>query len=169
MSAVPVRVGALEAGDFPSICVKTGVPTNLRIKTTLSVTPGWTWALLVCGILPFFLARILASEKVHVVLPVSEPAWKRAQSANRFTLGVLAALGIAVVATVVIPALRVEAMGWLIAALIITEIVAVVMWNWQWVGLAKGSHRGEVVLTRVHRDFAWEYGRYLAQQGADPA
>jgi hypothetical protein len=90
-------------------------------------------------------------------------------SAKRFTLAVLVALGIAVAGMLVIPGLRVEAMGWLIAALIITEIVAIVMWNWQWVGLANGSHRGEVVLTRVHRDFAREYGRYLARHGADPA
>jgi hypothetical protein len=48
------------------------------------------------------------------------------------------------------------------------ENVAVVMWNWQWVGLARGSHRGELVLTRVHRDFARAYGQYVAEHRAEP-
>jgi hypothetical protein len=167
VSAVPVRLGPLEAGDFPPVCVKTGAPSNLRITTTLSITPGWIWALLLCGIAPFFLAQIFATEKVPVRLPVSERAWARARSANRITLGLLVAIGLAVIGVVVIPALRIEAMGWLIGILIVAEIVAVVMWNWQWVGLAHGSHRGEVYLTRVHPDFAFAYGKYLGEHGGD--
>jgi hypothetical protein len=166
VSAVPVPVNALESGDFPPLCVKTAVPTNLKIQTTLSRTPGWTWVLLLFGILPFFLVQVLASEKVPVRLPVSEEAWARARAANRFSLGVLGAIVVAV-ALLLVPAFRIELLGWLIAILIVVEIVAVVMWNWQWVGLARGQHRGELVLTRVHRDFARAYGHYVAEHRPD--
>lgn len=165
MSAVPVPISTLETGDFPAVCVKTGVPTNLRITTSLSVTPGWTWALLLCGILPFFLVRVLASEKVPATLPVAEKAWNRALTANRITIALLVAIVVSFVSLVAAP-FRGPVLGTILVGLIVAEILALISWNWLWIGLANGSHRGEVVLTRVHPDFAHAYGRQVGERRA---
>jgi hypothetical protein len=120
---------------------------------------------LLCGILPFFLVRILATEKVPATLPVSKPAWNRAQNANRITIALLVAIVVLFVGLVALP-FRGPAMGTILVGLIVAEILALIAWNWLWIGMANGSHRGEVVLTRVHPDFAHAYGRHVGERRA---
>ncbi len=72
MASGPVAVGALRRGDLPALCLKTGVPTEFQVSNGFTVVPGWTWWLLLCGVVPFILARVFAGQRVEATLPVSD-------------------------------------------------------------------------------------------------
>jgi len=156
VASAPVDVGALRRGDLPAVCVKTGVPTEFLVRTGFTVVPGWTWWLLLCGVVPFVLAQVFAGEKVEATLPVSDEALRRVR-AWRWAWRICAAL--AVVLIVLAGVLGSAAVAWAGAALIVASLVVSVGANLVWVGVTNTRRRDQVFLTRVHPRFAYELGR----------
>jgi hypothetical protein len=84
MSDVPLLIAALESGDLPPICVKTGETTRDTLRRSFTVVPGWTSGILILfGVLPWLMARAFTGVTVHAVLPMSEPAYRRLRAAER--------------------------------------------------------------------------------------
>jgi hypothetical protein len=75
VATAEVRFDELQRGDLPRICVQTGAPADVLARLRLDSAPGWTWILLLCGIVPFLIARYFASVKIDARIPFSDAAW----------------------------------------------------------------------------------------------
>ncbi len=61
MATVAVSIKDFTSGTLPRICVKTGTRAVANPDITANRDIGWTWVLLLFGILPFFIGRSRAT------------------------------------------------------------------------------------------------------------
>jgi hypothetical protein len=156
MARTMAAVEDLKAGNLPRVCAKTGEPADGYATLEFRSTPGWTWILLLFGILPFLIAHAFATVRFTGILPMSDRALERAQS-FRWTYRVIFAL--AVVEVVAALLFGSEVLAWAGAAvffggLLYFVIGAVVVWP-------NGRVIGDwVSLSFVHPRFAEAVDRW---------
>ena len=156
MNAVPVSYKSFATGDLPNVCIKSGVPTTDRLRRSFVLVPGWTWVLLLFGILPWFIARAFARERVHGVLPMSERVYRRLRAAEQFTAGTLVSTVVLFVSALLFGSRALALAG--AVALCASAIGMAVVWV-RGIGVGRGDKAGQLLLTRVSAEFARECGR----------
>lgn len=164
MAVAPITVLALREGTVPSICVKSGVATDRWVQTTFRLVPGWTWWLILFGVLPFLVARFLAGESLEARLPFDAEVDDRLRRL-RLLAGGAGVVGIALLLLGVADA---PALVWGGSLVIVGAAVALAAASAGWVGVAAGKTRDEVLLTRLHPTFAYELGRMSREHSASP-
>jgi hypothetical protein len=91
VARVAARVGDIEDGTLPPVCAKTGAPADGYSRFEALSAPGWTWILLLFGILPFLIARYFSTVRVVGLIPLSDAARRRIGMFNRLVVGLLVA------------------------------------------------------------------------------
>jgi hypothetical protein len=110
MAEVWVTRDDLAVGDLPPVCVVTGRPADGLVPIRFNALPGWTWVLLLLGILPFLIASLFARERVVGEVPVVAAVVERFRRRRRGSFG-LGAAGLVCVA--VAAAAQVAWLAWL--------------------------------------------------------
>jgi len=80
MAHAVASVEDVEDGNLPRVCVKTGEPADGFTTLRFVSSPGWTWILLLFGILPFLIARYFAARRIEGQIPMSDIAIRRTQA-----------------------------------------------------------------------------------------
>jgi hypothetical protein len=93
MARITIAYVALEKGQFPPVCCKTGVHTDNYVRMRFVQTPSWTWILLPFGFFPFLIARLFVAQEFDGVLPMSPQVAKRLNRLRRATF-LVGALGL---------------------------------------------------------------------------
>jgi hypothetical protein len=137
VTRVRVAIDDLERGDLPALSVKTGRPCANPVVLMLRPEQR-PWS--------------PSGPKIAAILPL-EP--QRVRARRWFTR---ACWGLLVVAA------GAGAIGGIVALIgVLGYGTTVAIGEWRWVGARPGARDGELVLTRVHRDFALavdaQYGR----------
>jgi hypothetical protein len=145
MTRVTVTIDDLERGDLPALSVKTGRPCANPVVVLLRPEQR-PWS--------------PSGPKFAAVLPL-EP--QRVRVRRRFTR-VSWALLIVAAAGVVAGFTGAGGIGGIVALVgVLGYATTVAIGEWRWVGARPGARAGELVLTRVHREFARavdaQYGR----------
>lgn len=83
MARIAVERATLERGGFAPVCCKSGQQADSYDTFEFSHTPGWTWALIPFGILPFLIATAFVTERFVGVLPFSAGARDRLAMGRR--------------------------------------------------------------------------------------
>jgi hypothetical protein len=145
MTRVRVAIADLERGDLPALSVKTGRPCANPVAIVLRPEQR-PWS--------------PTGPKIASIVPLEAA---RARARRRFTrlswgLLVIAAAGFVASFT------GAGSTGLLVAlGAVVAYVVMVAVGEWRWIGSKPADADGEVVLTRVHRDFARavddQYGR----------
>jgi hypothetical protein len=151
MATVAVSIKDFKEGTLPRVCVKTGAPAVANADITANREIGWTWVLLLFGILPFFIARALAGHRVKGYVPMSRRALRRARMFDLLTAGTFV-LGIALAAAAA--ALGQSWLAWTGAVLIGLSVLATIVGTWFVWPSAVLDDEGAVLLSLVHPDFA---------------
>jgi hypothetical protein len=151
MATVAVRIEDFKAGTLPRVCVKTGAPAVANPDLTANRELGWTWILLLFGILPFFIARAYAGHRVKGFVPMSRRALRRARlfdlvTAVAFVLGIALAVAGAAVGQ--------PWLTWSGVVLFGLAVLATVFGTWFAWPSAVLDDEGAVLLSFVHPDFA---------------
>ncbi len=101
-----------ESGGLPGVCVKTGVPTDLRVTMRFTPLSTWMWWLLLLGLLPFVIAYLISSsDAASGRVPLAPRVYlgqtrARLVRATAFTLGVVGLMGAVLLSRVLLwPAL----------------------------------------------------------------
>ena len=71
------------------MCAKTGEAADDYVPIEFTSTPGWTWILLLFGIIPFLIARAFSTVRVVGLVPFSEVARRRRRAFNWLCIGFL--------------------------------------------------------------------------------
>ena len=74
---VDVWAGDIHAGTLPQICVLTGEATRGVHTVRYSMFPRWVWALLLVGVVPFFIGVVVTRRSVTGTLPMNVRALRR--------------------------------------------------------------------------------------------
>lgn len=148
-----MRVGVprerFEAGDLPRVCVRTGQPADGTTEVRFDSTPGWTWILLLFGVLPFLIASWFATEHATGQLPVTRAVVRR-YHLLRATSGLLTIGGLGAV----LGAMLVDSptMAWVGVIAVVVGAIAGVACG---LGFVSGRVRPDrIELSRVHPAFA---------------
>lgn len=83
MAAVHVPMSAFREGDLPRTCARTGGPADRLASAEASRVPGWTWILLLFGVLPFLVVVFFARERVVGWVPMSDHHLERLHSLRK--------------------------------------------------------------------------------------
>jgi hypothetical protein len=158
MSRVEVLIVALESGDLPPVCVKTGERTRDTLHRSFTVVPAWTSIIIVLSFLAWLVVRANTALRVRAVLPMSERAYRRLR-ATEWSARV--AIVCAVASLVAAGGFGSDALAWAGIALLVAGFVASVVPG---VGVVEGSAPDRVVLTRVSAEFARACGRREARR-----
>jgi hypothetical protein len=94
MAAVDITRSALREADLPPVCVVTGRPADGTVPFTAGWLPGWTFVLLLFGVVPFLVAAHFARVRVEGEVPVTSEALARRHRHHR-RAAVLVPAGIA--------------------------------------------------------------------------
>jgi hypothetical protein len=121
------------------------------VGSVWKVVPGWTWVLLFFGFLPFLVIRFCAGERVEGRIPVTAHAFKRQRYASRAALASLVLGPVAVVWGIADGRFGIAWFG--LVCVIGAAVGALLSEHW-WVGLLPARRRSNIVMTRVHRNFA---------------
>ena len=97
MARASATVEDLKAGRLPPICAKTGEAADGTLPIEFTSTPGWTWILLLFGIVPFFIAQAFSTVRVVGLVPMSDVARRRKRAFDWASVGFLL-LSVAVLA-----------------------------------------------------------------------
>lgn len=101
MGEVQVGTDVFRAGRFPQVCVVTGQPATTQERREAKSPVGALWLLLLFGVLPFVVVRLLSVKRADGILPYdragaeSQESFKQAH--KRQTIWGLALWGIALV------------------------------------------------------------------------
>lgn len=122
-------------------------------------TPGWTWILLLFGILPFLIAQYFTTQRIVGLVPMSDVALRRGRAFTWTYRGFFALAGVVIVAgffTIDQPTILLEGL----AILVVTLLMLLVGWPFVW---PTGRVSGEwVSLSFVHDRFAAELDRWYS-------
>ena len=91
-----------EGADVPHVCVLSGREADGTTEFRLAYTPGWTFILLLFGILPFFVASWFAAQRITIHLPVERAARDQLRGRKRTAVAFAVVGMVAVVAGVAI-------------------------------------------------------------------
>lgn len=136
MARVRVRVDDLERGDLPALSVKTGAACANPVALVLrpEQTP---WSPL--------------GPKVSAIVPMEPRRVRTHRLATRVSWGLLVVFAASLAAAI-------TGAGSAVLLLALLAIVAyvglMIVGDLRWVGSKSSDHEGEVVLTRVHEEFA---------------
>lgn len=159
MARITVAYEAVQRGQFPPLCCKTGVHTDNYVRWRFVYSPRWTWVLLPFGIIPFIIARMFVTEEFDGVLPMSPKVVRRLNRLRLLTpiaglLGIAGIVGGALVATT----------GLAVAGVVLLAIAALCLLAGTIMSpdCHRDLDRGAAELSSVHRRFvqtieaAWE-------------
>lgn len=96
-------------GQVPKLSALSGVPAETTRKYTYRTAPGWTWAIIIAGILvgvgwiPGILIRLAVSKTAKVDMPLTERERTAANRKVQATWGLLLASLVAFVLSLVLP------------------------------------------------------------------
>jgi hypothetical protein len=158
VATAEVRFDELQRGDLPRVCVQTGAPADVLARLRLDSAPGWTWILLLCGIVPFLIVRYFASVKIDALIPFSDAAWNTHRRRMRIASAILL-VGFVVFAVGFMGARAVLAIAGLGAAA--TGLVTL-WWEASPVNYEIDDRRRVVRLIGIHYRFAEELARSQA-------
>jgi hypothetical protein len=148
---VAVSRQRFRSGSFPAICAKTGAPADGLVAVTATSNPGWTWILLLFGVIPFLIARAFARVRVRGSVPMSAAALHRVTVAFRVTLGLGGAAIVLVAIAVIFQSSVAAVVGVsLLVACLLSAIVQTVALS---VGASVSTDGEEITLYRCNRDF----------------
>jgi hypothetical protein len=151
MARVMVPADVFIEGKFPAVCAKTGAPADRWLAVRANYLPGWSWLLLLFGILPFLIVAAFATQRLTGMVPVSSRAADRLRQARLFRIAAfVAALGLAVAGAVADQVWLWQLAVAFLFACVLTYLLEVA---WSVGGRLDPSARW-VQLTGVHRDFA---------------
>jgi hypothetical protein len=145
MAQVRIRIDDLDRGDLPALSVKTGAACANPVAIVLRpgqrpLSPG--------------------GPKIPAIVPL-EPARARSRRLLTRTTWILLVVGAAALVAAFTGAG--SAVGLLAVVAVVAYVVLVAVGEWRWIGSKPSARDGEIVLTRVHRDFARavdeQYGR----------
>ena len=162
MARAAVTVEDLENGHLPAVCAKTGRAADGYATIVFTSTPGWTWILLLFGIVPFLIARYFSTQRIAGLVPMSDLALRRGRAftwTNRgfFLLGGLVFV-IGLFFTTAHPNILAVGLG----ILIVTLLIMLVCWPFVW---PTGSVTGEWVwLSFVNDRFARAIDRWYGNR-----
>lgn len=140
----------LHAGDLPAVCVVTGEDADGLVRFRFNSLPDWTWLLLLCGVIPFLIALMFASDEVRGEVPVRREVVERYHQRKRLSL-IAGAAGIALLGLAVATAqAEVALMG---VAAVVTAIGARVVAETGFVDGRPDRTGLWVKLSRVHPNF----------------
>lgn len=165
MARITVAYDALERGQFPPVCCRTGDHTDHYVRLRFTDTPGWTWVLLPFGVLPFIVARLFVTTTYDGVLPLSQEAENRIKALARAAL----VAGVAGVASIV-AGLLTSGSGLAVIglALLGVGVVCVIAGTIASPDTKRDVARGAVELRNVHRDFVRTIEAAWAQNQQSP-
>jgi hypothetical protein len=145
MASVRVRIDDLERGDIPALSAKTGVACANPVAIVLRPEQR-PWS--------------PTGPRISAILPL-EPARARSRRLLTRTAWTLLAVGAAALLAALTGAG--SAVVLIAIAAFAAYLVLVFVGERRWIGSKPSDHDGEVLLTRVHRDFArsvdQQYGR----------
>lgn len=99
MQKAAISIEGGQALTLPSVCAKTGVPTDGTIRQVFAHVPGWPLLLIFWGFLPFVIAAGFARRKVTVDLPISNEARRRIRMVDvGMSVGLVLAVGLLIAA-----------------------------------------------------------------------
>ncbi|NIA24585.1 MAG: hypothetical protein GWP04_03350 [Gammaproteobacteria bacterium] len=153
-AAFSIEVG--QTPMLPSVCAKTGVPTDGVIRQIFAQVPGWSLLLIFWGIIPFLIAAGFARRKVTVDLPISEQVRRRIHMVDLGSaVGLVVGIGLfAAAAAIGAVELAAGAGVVVLVTLIGGSIARRVVW-------VSGRLDGDVLwLYGVHPNFARQAGRF---------
>jgi hypothetical protein len=153
MANAAATVADFTSGNLPKICAKTGVPTDSVARVVVTSAPGWTWILIVFGIVPFLIVRWIFSRKSVGRVPVTPAAMGRARSIRWVLFGVFVA-GVALI----VASFAAETVVLLLGVVL---VMASLLVGWGFPGTWWiGGHwqRDWIWLTGLHPDFAGALG-----------
>jgi hypothetical protein len=149
VSSVQVSESTFRVVPLPRVCVKTGTPTADVLTIRGSAAPGWSWAMIVFGFLPWLVASVASSKRYAIEVPMHAAVWRRHRSVRRAAL-ILVVAGV-VLALVAVSQGRDNSAFLLLPAFIGMAFYAGNEWfNTIGVHLTRD---GGLLLTRVHPDF----------------
>jgi hypothetical protein len=153
MASASATLADFGAGNLPAICVKSGVETRSFTRVRITSAPGWTWILILFGILPFLIVRYLFTKSAAGRVPVSPETGRRVRTIQWVLLAAVLA-GIALIVVGLFGGTLVATAGFVLAvvALVILEGARGTWWI---SGRATGN---EVWLYGVHPNFARALG-----------
>ncbi|MDP9185128.1 MAG: hypothetical protein M3O29_05620, partial [Actinomycetota bacterium] len=96
MARAAATVEDLVDGHLPPVCAKTGGPADGFATIVFTSTPGWTWILLLFGILPFLIARYFSSVRIVGLVPMSDVALRRGRAFTLTYRGFFALAGLVI-------------------------------------------------------------------------
>jgi hypothetical protein len=89
LARAAATVEDLKEGRLPPVCAKTGEAADDYVPIEFNSTPGWTWILLLFGIILFLIARAFSTIRVVGLVPFSEVARRRRRAFNWLCVGFL--------------------------------------------------------------------------------
>src|SRR5262249_55903584 len=96
MASASATLEDFATGDLPPICVKSGVDTRSFTRIRITSAPGWTWILILLGVLPFLIVRYFFTKSAAGRVPVSEEVGRRVRNIQWVLLAVFLA-GVALI------------------------------------------------------------------------
>jgi hypothetical protein len=168
---VTIWASQMRPGGLPAVCVETGAPADRWVRKRYSTAPRWTYlllllAILVLGVLAYFVARALVSVRASGQLPFARAVARRMRALS--ASGLLTFVGSLVV---FVTGLAVNSGAVAVVGLLLFLVAVALLVAAGTIGPAAEVRRHPgvpndrvVVLRRVHPDFA---AAVLAdQQGA---
>jgi hypothetical protein len=162
MAAVSVFVDDAILGRLPDVCVRTGEPADMAVRTTRPVggglgplwllglfgPPGWVALVVLAFLLP-------GQEQLTVQLPYTRAAWEREREAQKFRLA-LGCVGLAAMATALLLRAGPFPLLWVVlgAGCLAWAAGLWVVASGQETGVHLDGSRRWVTLSRVHPAFA---------------
>lgn len=86
VASVQVCESTFRVVPLPAVCVKTGTPTADALTIRGSAAPGWSWAMLVFGFLPWLVANLATSKPYAIEVPMRAVVWRRHRRVRRAAL-----------------------------------------------------------------------------------
>ncbi|HXJ62269.1 MAG TPA: hypothetical protein VNN79_00810 [Actinomycetota bacterium] len=141
------------AGNLPAICVKSGVETQRFTSVRITSAPGWTWILILFGILPFLIVRYLVAKSAAGRVPVTEAVGRRVRTIE-WALIAAVLVGIVLILIGFVGGSYL-AIGGLVVAVVALVILEGARGTWWISGRVSGN---DVWLHGVHANFAHALG-----------
>ena len=134
---------------LPSVCVKTGEPTDDMLRLRGSAAPEWTTVMILFGLFAWIVAQTMSSRRYNLVLPFDSAVLRRYRKWGRVAWS---CVGLGLVLTVVAALMgRDDAF-----VMMAVSVLGVIVWlanEWANSVGVRLSREGNLVLTRVHPRF----------------
>ncbi|MEO6413540.1 MAG: hypothetical protein ABIO48_13225 [Pedococcus sp.] len=136
---------------LPSICVKTGEPTDDVLRVRGSAAPEWTTVMVVFGLFAWLFAQTMSSRRYNIVLPFDSAVLRRYRKWRR---AAWSCAGVGVVLTVVAAGMGSDYSSIPLLVALLGALAMGVGNEWANSVGVRLARDGSLVLTRVHPRFA---------------